>query len=911
MSSLPAFSAFVPDLDAAMRPVSGFVTVSRRLRRNPSSFRLGLILLFTIIVAAILAYGIATVFAAEVQIDTGLFDATYDNGPSPKTVCISDQVCYAFYLKTLSGRAELAYAKTTNGGSTFAAAVAIDPAVQYTFRAFGVWYDQWTPGDTTGTKIHIFAPSYDTDESHYTWLDTNSDTTRGSWSETPAWSFNNAPDGANSMVKSTDGILFGSGFGNVTGDAFDIWKSTDSGDNWTVITPARTGNYAFLDDAEDQAQLLPLAGGDILVIYFDHTATDLLSFVYDEGTDTWAAAPITIDANVTYSLGYYGATVNRDTGDVYLAVNNDAGGAGGDLLAYKYTESSRTWGSLTDIYTDIGTDGADVKMAINDNNGDLYAVYHRGADTTRHVYMKKSTDFGSTWGTEFQLSGGTARDTLSLDVSIIGFERIYAHWMVEDNTVYGNTVARFITLSVTDTASVSDSTIPASTPIPTPTPTSTPMPTPTSTPIPTPTPTPSQFAAEVQIDTGLFDATYDNGPSPKTVCISDQVCYAFYLKTLSGRAELAYAKTTNGGSTFAAAVAIDPAVQYTFRAFGVWYDQWTPGDTTGTKIHIFAPSYDTDESHYTWLDTNSDTTRGSWSETPAWSFNNAPDGANSMVKSTDGILFGSGFGNVTGDAFDIWKSTDSGDNWTVITPARTGNYAFLDDAEDQAQLLPLAGGDILVIYFDHTATDLLSFVYDEGTDTWAAAPITIDANVTYSLGYYGATVNRDTGDVYLAVNNDAGGAGGDLLAYKYTESSRTWGSLTDIYTDIGTDGADVKMAINDNNGDLYAVYHRGADTTRHVYMKKSTDFGSTWGTEFQLSGGTARDTLSLDVSIIGFERIYAHWMVEDNTVYGNTVAVPTPTPTPVPSASVWVLLGLAPAFVATLLWSLRRKLAGE
>ena len=309
-----------------------------------------------------------------------------------------------------------------------------------------------------------------------------------------------------------------------------------------------------------------------------------------------------------------------------------------------------------------------------------------------------------------------------------------------------------------------------------------------------------------------------------------------------------------------------------------------------------------------------------------WSYNNAPDGGASITKSTDSYLFASGFGaTTTADAFDMWKSTNSGDNWSLITPARSGNYAFLDDDTDHAQLVPLSGGDVMVIYHDSSATDLYSFVYDEGTDSWDAAPTTIESDYLDSgspactssgstCGDFGATVYRSTGDIYLAYPNDKMGAGGDLKAAKFSDSGRTWSSLTDIYTDIGTDGEEVKMALNDNNGDLYAVYLYGADGSRTVYAKKSTDGGSTWGTAYQVSSATTRDYTTVHTNIIGTEHIYAIGLVEDNTVFGYSVALfatptPTPTPTPITTASEWAIMALAGVFASLLVWKVVHRKA--
>src|SRR3989304_3729819 len=51
----------------------------------------------------------------------------------------------------------LFYRKTTDGGSTWSGAITIEAGGGglTAANACGIWYDRWTPGDDTGTKIHI------------------------------------------------------------------------------------------------------------------------------------------------------------------------------------------------------------------------------------------------------------------------------------------------------------------------------------------------------------------------------------------------------------------------------------------------------------------------------------------------------------------------------------------------------------------------------------------------------------------------------------------------------------------------------------------------------------------------------------------------------------------------------------
>jgi hypothetical protein len=379
----------------------------------------------------------------EVTIWGSLFDATDEYSPSPNVVFISDQVGYAFFVDTYLDN--VAYSKTTNGGATWGSPVPLSGVMgtDKNWANVAVWYDQWTPGGT-GTKIHIVAAEASTGDIWYNWLDTTDDTMRyAAVSVILGATYTPATSGGPSITKSTDGNLFILGF---TDDFGKVYKSTDGGDNWTD-TAITTGE---IDDA-DEGQLLPLSGGDILLILQDLSADTVQSKVYDEGTDSWDASWTSIDTwveNATYDCTW-GASLYKATGDIYLAGNTlPDGGVNYPLKAYKFTDSTRTWSTLTNIAA--VAEALQATIAVDENNGDLYAVYIRGgtAGATTDVYYKKSTDGGSNWGEEIKIS--TTQDNLKyVRTNLTSNERIYAVWYNDDlNDILGNTVADLIPATI-------------------------------------------------------------------------------------------------------------------------------------------------------------------------------------------------------------------------------------------------------------------------------------------------------------------------------------------------------------------------------------------------------------------------------------------------------------------------------
>lgn len=74
----------------------------------------------------------------------------------------------------------------------------------------GVWYDRWTPGDNTGTYIHIVTFDSGNDDFWYTRLNTSSDTLTTTVNASGASQGGSFTSGANlpSITKRTDGILY-------------------------------------------------------------------------------------------------------------------------------------------------------------------------------------------------------------------------------------------------------------------------------------------------------------------------------------------------------------------------------------------------------------------------------------------------------------------------------------------------------------------------------------------------------------------------------------------------------------------------------------------------------------------------------------------------------------------------------
>ncbi len=380
-------------------------------------------------------------------------------------------------------------------------------------------------------------------------------------------------------------------------------------------------------------------------------------------------------------------------------------------------------------------------------------------------------------------------------------------------------------------------------------------------------------AAEINIDsTTHTSASSHSGSTPTVVFTSDQNGYAFYRDSTGS---CVYTKTINGGTSWSAAVTVD--AQTDCYKVGVWYDQWTPGDTSGTNIHIV--TMDAGDLWYTKLDTSTDTLTTVVNASAANQGGGFAVGGNipSITKSTTGIVY-MGIQDAA-DSFVIKCSTtcDNATNWT-----EAGTSPF-DLAVDELILMPLSGGNIIAIRRDTSADVVGSKVYTASGSTWDVSWTTIDAAATKNATYdaqFGATLNRVTGDIYLAYAADtsAFGSNDDIRTAIY--SSGSWTAKTDVLTNDTKGITGAKIAFNENNNDVYVLYSArataGTASTGNVYYKKSTDGMSTWGTETQVNTTTG-DIYGARLNILSNERFYATWdssSVDD--LFGNTVVDLTP-----------------------------------
>ena len=349
---------------------------------------------------------------------------------SPQAVWTNDTDGYQFYIDS-GGDAVMA--TSTDSGATWSAARRVDSINTTDAMHISVWYDQWTNGDS-GTKIHALTFDNGVDDTYYTEIDTAT----GAISTTVITGTESGTLGTTnygSITKAEDGDLY------VTMvDGADAWVHTCSttctnGANWSAIT----NPWLSSQDGRDFPILLPLVGTDnIVLISWDISQNDIDSNVWSAtSTSWWGWDQIigTAEDNPTYDGGAIGATVNNTTGEIYLAHLDDSDDyvtADHDILIWEFDNSTFAWTQKTDVETNPSPSGLnEVKIAIDENTGDLYAIYNLrfidSSPNTGRSYFKKSDDGGDTWGSRTTL-GSVQDDVYGVQHNLMSDERLTTAW---------------------------------------------------------------------------------------------------------------------------------------------------------------------------------------------------------------------------------------------------------------------------------------------------------------------------------------------------------------------------------------------------------------------------------------------------------------------------------------------------
>lgn len=324
----------------------------------------------------------------------------------------------------------------------------------------------------------------------------------------------------------------------------------------------------------------------------------------------------------------------------------------------------------------------------------------------------------------------------------------------------------------------------------------------------------------------------------------------------------------------------------------IWYDRWTPGDTTGNYIHILTQDTNPYDLYYNRIDTANNDTRlmgtapvaVTTNKTNSFAVNN---NSPAITKSTTGVLYmGVHDSGGTGDQSYVIRCSADCNLSGSWSDAGTSPLDVVQGGE--LVLMPLAGGNIMAIRFDDSADDYQSRIFTASTSTWAASWTNIDTSAQNNAAYDGAwnaIVNPTTNYIYLVYPAQTGTIGGnddDVRARIYNGSS--WSSGTDVVTNTTLCITGAAIGFDSSTSTFYVAYTArttpATNTTANVYWKKSSDNMSTWSDQEGPINTTSWNLYGLRVATnMSFRNMVTWNQTSPNSYESSEIDIPVASPT--------------------------------
>ncbi len=310
---------------------------------------------------------------------------------------------YVFYINTAS---DIVYVKSTDAGISWSDPVAV---LTGTATALAIWYDRWS--GISADLIHIAYTETVGNNTLYRNLDAATDTLSTEVTVFDGASAVGGAGGGLSITRARGGNVYCKTCIDAAaeGGFFRLPTANVNGGAWDA---AKTDTEALA--VNDVYILLPgwaADNQDIMCVFWDASADEVSRYDYDDSANTWAETSFaTSMADVTASnqgTGFAAAVDVANSRNVMIAWSaNDTANA--DLRCWHFTDAAMT--EVTNVVLNSVDDQGFAAIAIDTTNDYWYAFYCGKSDgsetmtTSVHIYYKLSTDHGTTWGSETQLT---------------------------------------------------------------------------------------------------------------------------------------------------------------------------------------------------------------------------------------------------------------------------------------------------------------------------------------------------------------------------------------------------------------------------------------------------------------------------------------------------------------------------
>lgn len=358
--------------------------------------------------------------------------------------------------------------------------------------------------------------------------------------------------------------------------------------------------------------------------------------------------------------------------------------------------------------------------------------------------------------------------------------------------------------------------------------------------------------------TGLVQ--FNGGGTQYLVQKSDGTLVLFYVDTGS---DVAVRYSTNRGLTWST-----PTIVFagTVTALSVWYDRWS--GISADLVHVAYTESATDDTLYKYVDIADPSLFVLSTQTTIFAGTSTATGGNlSITRARGGNLYCHTMIDAGAEG-GFYRSTDVGATWG----ARTVSEAIA--TTDQIILLPgwaADNQDIMAFFWDASANEISRKLHDDSANTWSETSIAasmVDQAATTAFPHFAAAVDITNSRNLLVAWSAVDTLNADLRCWHVTESAIT--EVTNVVLNSTDDQGLCAIGIDVNTNYWYVFYGGKSDgsetflTSINIYYKFSTDSGSTWSNELQLTGA-AKDITWL----ICVPRFYSYFTL----AYHNDIAL--------------------------------------
>lgn len=310
------------------------------------------------------------------------------------------------YEVSIDAALDVVYSKSTDGGLTWATPVVVFAG---SVTNVSVWYDRWS--NIAAGLIHCAYTESATDDTLYRTINTESSDALSTQTVIFA-GVSTAAGGMLSIARAVGGNVYCRTVidAGAEGGFFRLPNANVPNGAWNA---ARTINEALA--TQDQGILVPNLNNadtqDMLLIFWDASANQISRQNYDDSANSWAETIFTgtfTDSAASSGFPHFAAAVDLTNAQIIVVAWNAIDTLNADLTCWTVTESAIT--ATTDVVTNSTDDQGLCAICLDTLTG-AWWVFYCGAtgggetyQTAMRIYYKVSTDGGSTWGPETQLT---------------------------------------------------------------------------------------------------------------------------------------------------------------------------------------------------------------------------------------------------------------------------------------------------------------------------------------------------------------------------------------------------------------------------------------------------------------------------------------------------------------------------